>query len=171
MFGFGNNPDSATYNEYARQAHHAVQFLFYMETKETLVPKDKEQEVFSFKSSDDKAKIIKQFDQIVHELALPENQHPNGTEIINSKLSEAKNKDDFYENVYGLIVILNTVNYIAHAYYRNYPKSKKMLELVNILAKSSGRVLELIFQDNLNSETRKAWPHLSSLFEHYKSNF
>jgi|GEM_PF-2332657 len=171
MFGFRDNPDSATSNELGRQAYQASQFMTYIVLKKSLPP-NKGEEALSLEDPSIKEGIIKCFDQIIADNRLDEVLQPEATDIINRISIEASGggKSQLYENTLALIAVMNSINCVAKIFYVDFPKSKKLFTLVNDMTKACMPALEVVFLGDLKTSYRNIWPHLSSIFEAYRAN-
>ena len=168
MLGFGNNPDSETLQMVSRHAASAAQFCMYIYQKNAIPPKDGEEPVYLNEGSN-KEKIVSVIENIISANKLDED---GATDRINALVLEEKNNptENFYENALGLVTMINVINGICKMYYADYPKSKKLLDIVNQLAKITSPALIKVFGNYPPNSIRKSWPHISSIFEHYKAN-
>jgi hypothetical protein len=167
MFGFGNNPDSETLEIITRNSEGVARLCMYMYQKNAIPPNDGDNPL-SLIENDNKEKILTNIDAIINENKL----YDDTTDKINSICIQKQNNktDIFYENALCVIVMLNTINIPCKMYYVDFPKSKKLLELVNSLTKIASPAFINLFGNYPPNSVRKCWPHFSSIFEDYNRN-
>lgn len=171
MFGFLDNPDRETFREINRQATQSARFFMYLKIKKTIPPRDGEAPV-QLEDGINRSKLIQAIENIVVENLLWDKDATERADFVISKANTywGDDKNLLKDNAVALIAVLMSTNYICNTYYSLYPKSKKLLYIVNHLAKICSPGLMVIFDEDLPSWFRKTWPNISSLFEHYRAN-
>ena len=169
MFGFSKNPDRSTMNEIYRITDPPVRYMTYIYMEQALPPKDGMTPI-SLTNEENIKKIINCFNEII-DLNFLENSSDISSTLMELK-SEANrsNPEQLYFDTLGFMCDINAINNICTMYYVYFPKSKKMLEIVNDLAKLFPPAFILIFGESMPDNYRKIWPYLSNIFEHYRTH-
>lgn len=171
MFGLfnNNNPDKEYFNEINRLAEQSAKFMLYVKLKKCIPAKD-DIEDLTFELEENKLKTINCFNSIVKENSL---ENATNIDAVLVELIQKHSKENYnqvYDDTLAFISNMNTINQVCSVYYEDFPKSDKLLEIVNHLAKMFPPAFIVIFGENMPNSYRKIWPYLSNIFEHYKTH-
>lgn len=174
MFGFGNNPPADVCNALGKTALQTTQLMAYIQIKKTLVPRTREEIPIDLTDSNSRQEVVQYFDTLIHENSLFDLNQIERRDILNElavKVSQDMDAPQIYENTLTLLVSMNWIDFFVKTYYEDYPKSKKLLELVNQLTKVAIPAIELTFCDGYPERYREMWPHLSSVMEQHRAAY
>ena len=176
MFGLFSkkNPPASLQAELVRQADQNAQAFFYISSKGHIPPSpDFQHDPVKCDSQLDREKLIASINETIEVHNLLAKDSASQIEAINSMARSiatngAKNK---YQDASSfLLAMLSSIDKISKTYYKDFPESKDLFEMVNQLAKIVSPGLESIFGNEYPSTLRQLYTHVSSLLESWKAN-
>ena len=165
-----NNPDKKYFNEINRLAEQSAKFMLFIKVKKC-IPAQDGMDNLSLEIEENRLKTVNCFNTVVkdNELANVTNIDAVLVELIQEHLN--KEYDQLYDDVLAFMSNADTINQVCSIYYEDFPKSDKLLEIVNHLAKIFSPAFIVIFGEDMPNSFRKIWPYLSNIFEHYKTKY
>lgn len=171
MFGlFDNkNPSRADFNEINEAAKHPAMLMNYIKIKKSIPASDKLEDI-QLNIEENRLKVVDCFNKIISDYSMDSVTDLESL-LLGLTLDSRKGKHDpLYDDSLAFLVNADTINNICKIYYKEFPESDKLLEVVNHLAKIFPPAYIVIFGESMADTHRKIWPFLSNIFEHYKTH-
>lgn len=174
MFGrlFGNRPPRDLEREMVQQANGIAQVFTYIERRGAIPARDGCEDL-PLDDEDNRVAIVDAVNRIVSENNLTDLDGRSKTAFFAGKVFEFRRNppSGVDDAAWCIASFMNNTDMISRTYYHEFPNHKPLFEMVNTLAKIVCPGLEQVFGDDLPLEVRRAWPHLSQMFEGYRANF
>ena len=171
MFGLfnKNNPDREYFNELNRLSEQAARFMLFVKLKRCIPAQDGMDDI-PLDIEENRLKVVDCFNNVIKDNSI--DTEADIEKILMKLALEVRqgNSEQVYENTLAFMSNANLINDICKVYYVEFPKSDKLFEIVNNLAKIFSPAFIVIFGDSMPEPYRKIWPYLSNIFEHYKTH-
>jgi len=173
MFGlFAKKPSKDLQNKLGKQGYMVSQVMFHITQKNEFPPPQLHQNnPVRLSNKEELNSVLEGLKTIITEYGLIDIPSQDKNLKINQLAQENSNTPDrITDSVMLLLTSLNSADTIARVYYRDFPEHKPLLEMVNQLAKILTPAIDIMFGNDVPTEVRQAFPHVSSLIEYYRAN-
>lgn len=159
---FTRKPSRALQAEFVKRATQACQWFGYVLQFKKIAPRDgMEHEAIDLNIEENRCRVRAKVVDLIGEYQL-------STEGDGQRLIEMVKANEYAPPIEDAAVATATcismVNFIAKAYYEDYPKYKPLYEMVDNLAKICCSGAAQILGPELPAEISKAWPYFARIF-------